>query len=278
MASKKVVVEGETKDVVDEATVTKIGSEEVDGGNGILPHHSTVILDSDVDEEIELFLKQELMPEQVVSDNEAIQKRNVDEKSCKATDTGNGKVAGLVSECKVVLHRVDDSSEIKQGMDTENNVPEKPNDGTEILQKKRLRDSDEDVKEIDYGMGIVVEGGTNPSETTEHSDNVSGSTNKTDQNVSDVKAKDGAEAKSMETASERTQLMYRDLSPLWGSYVLAVKGIPPKESGVSYVETLLVYIPIGSVFAIIGPCGCEQTSECSLEEDQFLYYLCGDKL
>jgi hypothetical protein len=163
-------------------------------------------------------------------------------------------------------------------METENNVPGKLNDGTETLHKKRLRDSDEDVNEIDYGMGIVVEGGTNPLEKTEHSDNVSGSTNVTDQNVSDVKAKDGAEAKSMETASLRTQLMYRDLSPLWGSYVLAVKGIPPKESGVSYVGTLMVYIPIGSVFAIIGPGGCEQTSVCSLEEDQFLYHLCGDKL
>jgi hypothetical protein len=259
MASKKVVADGETKDEVDEVTVTKVESENDDGGNGILPHHSSVILDSDVDEEIELFLKQELISEQDVSVDGVTQKRNTNEESSNPIDTGHGKVAGLVSECSVLLHRVDNSSEIKQRIQIESNVPEKRNDQTEILQKKRLRDSDvEDEKEIDYGLGIV-ESGTNCLETTEHSDNVSGSTNKTDQNVFDVKAKDGAEAKSMETISVRTYLINRDLSPLWDSYILAVKGIPPKESGVSCVETFLVYVSIGSVFVIIGLGGCGQT-------------------
>ena len=59
-----------------------------------------------------------------------------------------------------------------------------------------------DEKEIDYGLEIVVESGTNSLESTENSDNVSESKNKTDQNAFDVKAKDvGAEAKSMETTS-----------------------------------------------------------------------------
>jgi hypothetical protein len=134
----------------------------------------------------------------------------------------------------VTLSRVDDTSEIKQSVQIENTEPEKRNDQTGMLCKKRLCDSGvEDEKEIDYGFGIVVESGTD-------SDNVSESKNKTDQNASDVKAKDvGAEAKSMETTSGRTCVINRDLSPLWDSYVLAVKGIPPKESGVSYKETHL---------------------------------------
>ena len=148
-------------------------------------------------------------------------------------------MAGFVSECRVTLHPVDDSSEIKQSLQIENNVPEKRIDQTAILHKKRLRDSDvEHGKEIDYGLVIVIESGTNSLDSTEHSDNVSGSKNKTDQNALDVKAKDvGAEAKSMETTSGRTCLINGGLCPVWDSYILAVKGIPPKESGVSYIET-----------------------------------------
>ena len=217
MASKKVVADGETKDEVNEVTDIKFESEDDDDGNGMLPHHSSEILDTDIDEEIELFLKQELVSDLDVSEAGVTQKRNTNEKSCNATDTGNGKVAGLVSECRVAIHRVDDSSEIKQSLQIENNV--------------------KDEKEIDYGVGIVVESGTNSLESTEHSDNVSGSKNKTDENAFDVKVKDvGAEAKSMETTSGRTCLINRDLSPLWDSYILKVKGIPPKESGVSYMK------------------------------------------
>jgi hypothetical protein len=251
MASKKVAADGETKD-----EVIKFESEDDDHGNG-MPYHSSENLDADVDEEIELFLKQGLVSEQDVSEDGVTQKRT-NEKSRSAADTGNGNVAGLVSDCEVTIRRVDDSSEIKQSVQIENNVPEKRSDQTEILHKKRLRDSDvKDEMEIDYGLGIVVESGSNSLDSTEHSDNVSGSKNKTDQNAFDVKAKDaGAEGKSMETTSGRTRLISRDLSPLWDSYILAVKGIPPKESGVSYIETLLVYMSTGSVFAIIGLGGC----------------------
>jgi hypothetical protein len=258
MASKKVAADSETKDEVDEVTVIKYESEDDDHGNRMLPYHSSENLDSDVDEEIELFLKQGLVSEQDVSEDGVIQKRSTNEKSRSAAGTGNGNLAGLVSECGVTLHRVDDSLEIKQSVQIENNVPEKRSDQTEILHKKRLRDSDvKDETEIDYGLGIVVESGTNSLDSTEHSDNVSGGKNKTDQNAFDVKVKDvGAEGKSMETTSGRTCLMNRDLSPLCDSYILAVKGIPPKESGVSYIETLLVYMSTGSVFAIIGLGGC----------------------
>lgn len=252
MASKKVVADGDTKDEVNEVTDIEFGSEDGEG-NGMLPHHSSEILDSDIDEEIKLFLKQEFISKEDVSEDGVTQKRNTDEKSLNATHIGNGNVAGLVSECRVTMHRVDDSSEIKQSVKIENNVPEKRVDQTEILHKKRLRDSDVEVKkEIDYGTGIVVESGTDSLESAEHSDNVSGSKNKTDQSVFDVKAEDGAETKSVESTSVRTYLINRDLSPLWDSYILAVKGIPPKEFGVSYIETLLEYISVGNVFAIIG--------------------------
>jgi hypothetical protein len=280
MACKKVVADGETKDEVDEVTDIKFESEDEDDGNGMLPHQSSEMLDTDIDEEIKLFLKQELISEQDVSEDGVTQKRNTKEKSRNVTDTGNGNLAGIVSECRVTLHPVDDSSEIKQSLQIENNVPEKRIDQTAILHKKRLRDSDvEHGKEIDYGLVIVIESGTNSLDSTEHSDNVSGSKNKTVQNAFDVKAKDvGAEAKSMETTSGRTCLTNRDLSLLWHSYILAVKGIPPKESGVSYIETLLVYISIGSVFAIIGLGGSGRTSGCSLKEDQFLYLFYADRL
>ena len=281
MASKKVVSDGETKDEVDEVTDIKFESEDDDDdddGSGMLPRYSSEMLDADIDEEIELFLKQELVSKQDVSVDGVTQKRNTNEKRCNVTNAGNGNVAGIVSECGVTIHRVDDSSEIKQSVKIENNVPEKRNDRTEILHKKRLRDSDvEDEKEIDYGLGIGVESGTNSLESTEHSDNVSGS-KKTAQSALDVKAKDGAEAKSMETTSVRTGLINRDLGPLWDSYILAVNGIAPKQSGVSYIGTLLVYISVGSVFAIIGLGGCGRTSGCSLKEGQFLYFFYADRL
>ena len=280
MASEKVVADGETKDKMDEVTDIKFESEDDNDGNGMLTHHASEILVPDVDEEIEMFLKQEFISEQDVSEDGVTQKRNTNEKICNVTDTCNGNVAGLVSECRVTIQRVDGPSEIKHSVQIENNVPEKRNDQTEIHHKKRLRDSGvEDEKEIDYGLGIIVESGTISLESTEHSDNVSGSKNKTVQNAFDVKAKDvGAEGKSTETASGRTCLINRDLSPLWDSYILAVKGIAPKESGVSYIETLLVYISIGSVFAIIGLGGCGRTSGCSLKEDQFLYLFYADRL
>jgi len=257
MASKKVVDDGDIKVEVDEVTDIIFESEDDDDGNGMLLHQSSEILDTDIDEEIEMFLKQGLILEQDVSEDGVTQKRNTNEKSRNVTDKGNGNVAGLLSECRVTVHRVDDSSEIKQSVKMENNVPEERNDQTGTLHKKRLRGSHvEDEKEIGYGLGIV-ESGTNSLESTEHSDNVSGSENKTDQNAFDVKEKDfGAEANSMETTSPRTCLINRDLSPLWDSYMLAVKGIPPKESWVSYTETVLVYISIDSVFAVIGVGGC----------------------
>jgi len=59
MASKKVAADGETKD-----EVIKFESEYSDHGNGMLPHHSSEILDIDIDEEIEFFLKQGLISEQ----------------------------------------------------------------------------------------------------------------------------------------------------------------------------------------------------------------------
>jgi hypothetical protein len=151
-----------------------------------------------VGEEIDMVLKQQLISEQDVSVDGLRQKRNTNEKSLNPIDPGNGKVAGLVS------------SEIKQRAQIES-----------------------DEKKIDFDLGI--ESGTNSLETTEHSDTVSGSTHKTDENVFDVKAKDlGSEAKSTETTSVKTYQINRDLSPLWDSYILAVKGIPPKESGVSF--------------------------------------------
>jgi hypothetical protein len=180
-------------------------------------------------------------------------------KKVATSQTRNGNVAGLVSECRLTIHRVDESSEIKQTVQIENNFPEKRNDQTEILYKKRLRDSDvEGEKEVNYGLGIVVESGTNSLKSTERSDNVSGSKNKTDQSAIDVKAKDiGAEVKCMETTFVRTYLINRDLCPLWDSYILAVTGIPPREFAVSYIETLPIYISIRIVFAVIGLAGCK---------------------
>ena len=69
MASKKVVAYGETKDEVDEVTDLKFESEDEDDGNGMLPHQSSEMLDTDIDEEIKLFLKQELISEQDVSED-----------------------------------------------------------------------------------------------------------------------------------------------------------------------------------------------------------------
>jgi hypothetical protein len=74
------VADGETKAEVDEVIVTKFETEDDDHWNGMLPHHSSEILDTDVDEEIELFLKQGLVSEQDVSEHEVTQKRSTNEK------------------------------------------------------------------------------------------------------------------------------------------------------------------------------------------------------
>ena len=121
MASKKFVADGDTKDEVDEVTDIKYESEDDDDGNGMLHQHSSEILDTDIDDEIELFLKQQLISEQ---EDGVKQKRNTNEKSRNARDTGNGNVVGLFSECRVTIHRVDGSSEIKQSVQIANNVPE----------------------------------------------------------------------------------------------------------------------------------------------------------
>jgi hypothetical protein len=87
MASGKVVTDGETKDEVDEVTDIKFESEDDDDENEMLPHQSSELLDTDIDEEIELFLAQDLVSEQDVSEDGVTQKRNTNEKSCNVTDT-----------------------------------------------------------------------------------------------------------------------------------------------------------------------------------------------
>jgi hypothetical protein len=62
MAPKTVVADGETKDEVDEVTDVIFESED-DDGNGMLPHHSSEILGTDIDEKTELLLKRELLSE-----------------------------------------------------------------------------------------------------------------------------------------------------------------------------------------------------------------------
>jgi hypothetical protein len=105
------------------------------------------------------------------------------------------------------------------------------------------------VSKNEYGLGIGS--GTNSLGRTERSDDVSGSTNKADQNVCNVRAKDvGVDAKSMETASVTTHSADQWLSAVWGSYILAVQGIPPYESGVSFVETVMVYISVWTILVV----------------------------
>ena len=103
------MADGDTKDEVDEVTDIKFESEDDDDGNGMLPRHSAEILDSDMDEEIELLLKQELIPKQDVTDDGVTQNRKTNEKNCNATDAVNGNVAELVPDCRVTIYRVEDS-------------------------------------------------------------------------------------------------------------------------------------------------------------------------
>ena len=110
MASKKVVAVGDTKDEVDEVTDIKFESEDDDDGNGMLPRHSSEILDSATDEERELLLKQALLSKSDISEDGLTQKRNKNLKIRNATDSGNGNVAGLIPECRVTIHRVDEES------------------------------------------------------------------------------------------------------------------------------------------------------------------------
>jgi hypothetical protein len=236
MASRKIAVDDETTEQMDEVTDVKIQSNDDDDGNGILPGHCSEMLDKDIDEEMELFVKQDCRSDRDVAEDKVELTRNSSELRSSAADTGRENMACLVSDCSETDEVVHDSLEIKRCMQTEKKGPEKQNDQTVTFHNKRVHNNDGDgEKEIDCGLG-VVESDANCLENMKHSDKLPGSEtgSKTDQNICVVKAKNfDAEAKSTETTSVRTYLISRDLSPLWDSYILAVKGIPPKESGVS---------------------------------------------
>jgi hypothetical protein len=196
------------------------GSDEEGKGRSLV-HYSELLFDKDTNKEIESFMMQESIREKDVSQDDALQIQHANEQTCN--NAGDNHAI-------ITKEEVDSSSEIKNCMQIETKRCEKRNDITETSPRKQVHSNDGNEK-IDCDVGIVENVGVNSLEGMEHSDDLSESKTgkKNNPNVVHTKGKDPAEVKSLNLSSTKTT----SVSPLWDNYILAVRGIPPNEAGVS---------------------------------------------
>jgi hypothetical protein len=190
-------------------------------GKGSSPaHYSELLFDKDTNKEIESFLIQESVRGKDVFHDDALQIQQATEQTC--SNAGDNHAI-------ITKEEVDSSSEIKNCMQIESERCEKRNDITETSPRKQVHSND--GNKIDCDAGIVENVVVNSLEGIEHSDDLSENKTgkKNNPNVVHTKVKDPAEAKSLKVSSPKTT----SISPLWDNYILAVRGIPPREAGVS---------------------------------------------
>jgi hypothetical protein len=239
MASDECFVDGgpELDDVIDEVTDIEIESED-DEGERILPVHcSELLLDTDTDKEIELFLRQELIPEKIVSEENLIETQHTNEQTCNTTGADHVDVTIPISEFNDTTSELaDNPSAVKKYVPTETKGFQKQNGRTETLQNKQAPNNVEVEKQADNGVGFPVENvGASSLDSMQHSEGRSRSGDRTNQKMLSLRVKDAdAEAKSVnedkKTPPTETNSV---MNPLWDKYVLAVKGLPPNGVQVS---------------------------------------------
>jgi hypothetical protein len=196
---------------------TKSTNEEVEGSSPV--PYSELIFDEDTDKEIESFLKQELILEKDASQDDVLQTQHANEQTCSTAEDNHAIL---------IKGEVDGLSEIKNCKQIETKRCEKRLEITETSPRKHAHSNDGNEK-IDCDVEIV---GMNSMEEMEHSEDLSES--KTDEksnlNVVPTKVKVlAAEAKPLKVPSTQTT----SIGPMWDNYILAVRGIPPREAGVS---------------------------------------------
>jgi hypothetical protein len=139
-------------------------SNEEEGGSSNAPN-SELVFDEDTDKEIESFLKQELIREDVFQDD-VLQTQHANEQTCSTADDN-----------RAILNRhPDDLSESKTA---KTNNPNVVHTEAKVL---------------------------------------------------------AAEAKPLPSTKTTS------ISPMWDNYILAVRGIPPREAGVSWIQICVVYM------------------------------------
>jgi hypothetical protein len=188
---------------------------------GVFPdHYSELLFDKNTDKEIESFLKQELIREQDVSQDDVIQTQHANEQTCSTPDANHANIT---------KEEVHSSLEIRNRMQIETKGSEKQKDKDETSPRKRLHNNDENEK-IDYDVRIVENVGVSSLEGMEHPGDLS-------ESKTGKKANPNVNTKVKELAAEANSFK---MPPMWNNYILAVRGIPPRQSGVSLIQILLV--------------------------------------
>jgi hypothetical protein len=193
-------------------------------GKGILPvQFSEHLSDKDTNKEMESFLKQELIRGKNLSQNDVLQKQDGKEQTFSITDANHANVT---------KEEVDSLAAVKNCMQIETKSCQKQNDMFEKSPGKHAHNNNAN-KKIEYDVGITGENvGESSMEGMELPDDLSESKTGERDNPSVVPTKVKevvAEEKSVKMPSPEMT----PLGPLWGNYILSLKGIPPREAWVS---------------------------------------------
>jgi hypothetical protein len=193
-------------------------------GKGILPvQFSELLSDKDTDKEIKSFLKQELIRGKNLSQDDVLQIQDVNEQTFSIANA---------SHANVTKEEVDSLPAGKNCMQIEAKSCEKQNYISEKSPEKHVHSNNANEKR-EYDVGITGENVCESSlERMELPDDLSESKNGERDNPSVVPTKVKevvAEEKSVKMPSPEMT----SLSPAWSNYILSVRGIPPREAGVS---------------------------------------------
>lgn len=177
----------------------------------------------DTNREIESFPGQELLREKSFSQYDELETQHANEQMCGTEDANHGNITN--EEVNSLLTE-------KNCMQNETERSGKRNDTTERSHENILQIDNANEK-IQYDIGITVENvGERSFEGMEVPDVLSeGKTGERENpSVEHTKVKElVTEAKPLKISSSKTTA----LSPLWSNYILSVRGIPPREAGVS---------------------------------------------
>jgi hypothetical protein len=211
------VVEGRGCDDVRKVRAMKMRISNKDGKRSSPVQYSEVIFDEDTYKEIESFLKQKLVREKEVSQDDVLQTQYANEQ------IADDNHAILIEEKGSSL------SEKEKCMQIETRGCEKQIEVTEASPRKHVHNDGNE--KIDYDVGIVAKNvGMNSVEEVEHSDDLSESKTGEQNNPNVVHTKvNAAETKPLKVPLTKTT----SIGSLWNDYVLAVRGIPPSEVRVS---------------------------------------------
>jgi hypothetical protein len=211
--------EGEGIDGVSKVSGIQMKSSNKEGNGSSPGEYSELIFDEDTDKEIESFLRHKLVREKDLYQEDVLQTEHANQQTCSTEDDNH---ANLIKE------EVSSFSEINNCMQIETKGCEKRIEMTEASPRKHVQnDGNEKIDDV----GVVIENvEMNSLKEVEHSDDLSESKTGEKDNPNIVHTKVlAAEAKPLKVPSTKAT----SITPMWDNYILAVRGIPPRESAVS---------------------------------------------